>query len=256
MACESRFTSASARQPVKAGSPQHQHGGLVPALPMAGAMGEQVLTVAGSAQIRQRDVLLLHAGDFNQGSSYFTELGGEMEVKLVNALGYDCVALGNHEFDNGLPDLAGRLAQIKCPAICANYDFSGTPLDSLVQPCAVFERAGRKIGVVGITSNLATMVASATSKQLTPIDNSDAVNRWASYLKASEACDIVILLSHAGYEEDIKLVPTLRSVDYVIGGHSHTFIDEPKVVKDADGKDVPIVTDGCFGIELAELTIR
>ena len=75
----------------------------------------------------RRNVLMLHAGDFNQGTSYFSVLGGDLEVELINALRYDCITLGNHEFDNGIEDLTRRVKRIKCPVVVANYDFTSLP---------------------------------------------------------------------------------------------------------------------------------
>ncbi|MBO7622570.1 MAG: FtsW/RodA/SpoVE family cell cycle protein, partial [Bacteroidales bacterium] len=70
------------------------------------------------------NVLLLHAGDFSQGTSYFTVLGGDLEIATINAMGYDAITLGNHEFDNGIEELARRMSMVKCPVVCASYDFS------------------------------------------------------------------------------------------------------------------------------------
>lgn len=201
-------------------------------------------------------VLLLHGGDFNQGSSYYSEFKGELEVELVNALGYDAIALGNHEFDNGIEDLAARLEKIQSTILCANYSFEGLPLDSLVQSCVVIERGGMMVGIIGMESNLAEMVSSKTSSRLKPIDNVLAVNTCAEYLKEEEECDVVVVLSHMGMSEDMRVIPQTRGVDLVIGAHSHTDIDEPVVVKDADGKDIPIVTVGCWGKRMGVITLR
>ena len=93
------------------------------------------------------NVILLHAGDFSQGSSYFTELNGDIEVDVLNAMKFDAVCLGNHEFDNGIDELARRLRNLKVPVLCANYDFSQTVLKDLVKPYEILVKAWRKIGV-------------------------------------------------------------------------------------------------------------
>ncbi|MBP5488243.1 MAG: metallophosphoesterase [Bacteroidales bacterium] len=204
----------------------------------------------------QSNVLLVHAGDFNQGTSYYTTFGGLLEVDLVNAMGYDCITLGNHEFDNGLEDLAARVKKIKCPVLCANVDFSGTPLDGLIKPYATFRRGGLKIGVVGATSDLAKMVSASIAARLTQLDNVETVNYWSKYLRSNESCDMVIFLSHLGYQEDQDIVPSLHGVDIVIGGHSHTFVDGFVYVADADGKQVPVITDGCWGYDMGEVIVR
>ncbi|MBO4465227.1 MAG: metallophosphoesterase [Bacteroidales bacterium] len=202
------------------------------------------------------NVVLLHAGDFNQGTSYYTVLGGALEVDLVNALGYDAITLGNHEFDNGLADLAARVKKINSPVLCANVDFSGTPLDGLVKPYAVICKGGLKIGVVGATSDLSKMVSSSISSQLKQLDDAESVNYWSEYLRDTKHCNMVIFLSHLGYQEDQDIVPHLHGVDLVIGGHSHTFVDGFVYIADADGKQVPIITDGCFGYDMGEIIVR
>ena len=204
----------------------------------------------------ESNVLLLHAGDFNQGTSYYTTYKGLLEVDLVNAMGYDAITLGNHEFDNGLADLAARVKKIDCPVLCANVDFSGTPLDGVIKPVTTIYKGGLKIGIVGATSDLATMVSSSISSQITQLDNVQAVNYWSNYLRDEKNCDMVIFLSHLGYQEDQELVPSLHGVDIVIGGHSHTFVDGFVYVADADGKQVPVITDGRWGYDMGEIIVR
>lgn len=191
--------------------------------------------------------LLLHAGDFNQGTSYFSELGGRVEIDLMNALEYDCITLGNHEFDNGIEDLEGRLARLNCPVVCANLDLSPFGLGNYVSPCTVIRKAGRKIGIIGLTSNLRSNVAATISSRIPQLDNVEVTNRWAGYLRDEKKCDLVILLSHLGYNEDLALIPKVRGIDLVVGGHSHTFVEDFEYATDLDGKTVPVIQDGCFG---------
>lgn len=198
-------------------------------------------------------VLLLHAGDFNQGTSYYTEFNGELEVKLINALGYDCITLGNHEFDNGIEDLSARVEKINCPVLCANYEFPGLRLGEIVKPYTIIKKNGLKIGIIGLEAELSTLVSAKTLNALKAFDNAEVVNKYAALLR--KQCDIVILLTHIGWEEDLALVPLISGVDAVIGGHSHTTIKMPKEVKDATGKTVPVMTDGYWGREMAILSI-
>lgn len=201
-------------------------------------------------------VLLLHAGDFSQGTSYFSELGGQLEPRMINALRYDCVTLGNHELDNGIEDLTGRLAQLKgTEVVSANIDVSQFELADYVKPCTVIERGGFRIGIIGLEADLSSNVSATISSRIPQLDDVEVTNRWAEYLRDTEKCDLVILLSHIGYEEDQKLVPQTRNLDLVIGGHSHTFVDEMIYVRDLDGRKVPVVTDGCFGVEMGEVKI-
>ncbi len=203
------------------------------------------------AAVGEDKVLLLHAGDFSQGSSYFTELNGAFEPKIINDLRYDCVALGNHEFDNNIEALTERLKQLESTAVVsANIDVSQFELGQYVRPYAIVHKAGMKIGIIGLESNLKANVSATVSSRFEQLDNLEVTNKWAGYLHDEESCDLIILLSHLGYEEDMELIPDTRYIDLVVGGHSHTFVDDFVYVKDADGKSVPIITSGCWGLEM------
>ncbi len=202
-------------------------------------------------------VLLLHAGDFSQGTSYFTELEGSLEPAVINDFGYDCVTLGNHEFDNDIEALTARLAMLDgVPVVSANIDVSQFELARYVKPYAVIERGGMKIGIIGLESDLSTNVSATVSSRFAQLDNVEVTNRWAEYLHSGEKCDLIILLSHLGYGEDQEIVPKTRHIDIVIGGHSHTFVDGFIYVPDMDGRKVPIITDGCWGLEMGLITVR
>ncbi len=202
-------------------------------------------------------VLLLHAGDFSQGTSYFTELQGEFEIEIINILKYDVVTLGNHEFDNGIEALTERLKKLRTTKmVCANLDLSPFELDRYVDPYAILVKNGIKVGVIGLEAELKGSVSATISDRIPQLDNTEVVNKWAEHLKNSEGCQLVIVLSHLGYEEDQTLVPSIRNVDLVIGGHSHTFVDDMIFVADADGKQVGIVTDGDWGLEMGKVTYR
>ncbi len=201
-------------------------------------------------------VLLLHAGDFNQGTSYYTQLHGEIEVDMVNAMKYDAITLGNHEFDNGIEDLTARVRRIQCPVVCANLDLSSFELGKYVKPYTILHRGGKKIGIIGLEADLSTNVSKSISSRIPQLDPVESVNKWSDYLHKTEKCDMVILLSHNGYEpEDQQNAKGIRGVDLVIGGHSHTFVDDFVYVKDADGKPVPIITDGCWGLEMGMIKV-
>lgn len=209
------------------------------------------------------NVLLLHAGDFSQGTSYFTELHGDIEVEMLNALGYDCTCLGNHEFDNGLEELGRRLASVKCPVVCCNYDFSPFEAGKYIHPWAVVEKAGKRIGIIGVLTNITNVVSRETADRMPRLDEVAEVNKWAAYLNDTEHCDMVICLTHVGQEpatedelSDQYLAARTRGIDLFVGGHSHTFLKEPIFKENLDGVPVPIVTDGCWGLLAGELTLK
>lgn len=232
---------------------------------------ERTLNLAGHGGVLERsafmdsvrtaegvdNVLLLHAGDFSQGSSYFSELGGMLEIEMLDAMGYDAAALGNHEFDNDLEALTERLKKLRHTQIlCANLDLSKYELGRYVKPYAVFEKGGFKVGVIGVEVRFNGNVSKSITSRLTQLENAPVVNKWARHLRENEKCNLVILLSHLGYAEDQKLVPLISGVDFIIGGHSHTFMDDAIYLNDAEGKPVGIVSDGEWGLQMGKLTVR
>ena len=204
----------------------------------------------------EENVLLLHAGDFNQGSSYFTRLGGDLEVATLNAFRYDAVTLGNHEFDNGIEDLTRRLKTVNCPIVCANYDFSPFELGEIIRPYVILEKAGRKIGIIGMLTDITKVVDRNIADRLPKYEDVETAQKWADHLRNEEVCDLVIVLSHLGYEEDRDLVEKTRNIDLIVGGHSHTFLEKMEYAANLDGVQVPIVQDGCWGLYVGRLEVR
>ena len=203
----------------------------------------------------KKNVLLLHAGDFGQGTSYFTELGGNIEIDVLNSLGFDVVCLGNHEFDNGTVELARRLKNLKADVVCANYDFSGSPLEGLVKPYAIVRKAGMKIGVIGLLTDISRVVDKEIAAEFKYQDPAAVVNRYAYYLRNSKGCDMVICLSHLGYENDKETAAAVRNVDAIVGGHTHTLLHKLQKVKDLDGRDVIIVQNWKWGLNVGVLSV-
>lgn len=203
----------------------------------------------------KRNVLLLHGGDFSQGTSYFTELNGNIEIDVLNAAGYDVVALGNHEFDNGPVELSRRLKNLKADVVCANYDFTGTPLEGLVEPYVIVRKAGMKIGIIGLLTDISSVVDQKLLGNLKYQEPADVVNRYAAYLKNEKECDMVFCLSHLGFSEDKEVASAIRNVDVIVGGHSHTQLEDLQRVTDLDGKDVIIVQDWCWGMAVGNLKV-
>ena len=195
-------------------------------------------------------VLFLHAGDFNQGTSYYTQMHGRLEVDMINAMGYDAITLGNHEFDDGIEDLCSRVKDIECPVVCANLDLGSFELGEYVKPWCIVNKGGMKIGIIGLEADISTCVAKTISSRIPQLDPVEVTNRWAKYLREEEKCDMIILLSHQGYEEDQQNALKIQGVDLVVGGHTHTFVDDFVYAEDPTGYETPIITDGCWGLEM------
>ena len=208
------------------------------------------------------NVLLLDAGDYNQGTPYYTVFGGRVEVMLYNAMGYDAVVLGNHEFDDGQQALANRLKEAVFTSLCANYSFKGTPLEGLVEPYTIIEKGGIKIGVIGVLLDLRGYVSESSREGLKYRNPIPIVNRYARRLKKREGCDLVIVLSHLGYSggtkerpSDTEVAKYTRNVDIIIGGHSHTFLEKPTIVKNSAGEDVIINQAGTAGVYIGRIDL-
>jgi len=204
------------------------------------------------------NVLLLHAGDFSQGTSYYSEFGAPLMIKVLNAMQYDVATLGNHEFDNGIEALAAALSECTVPIVVCNYDFSSLPLGPYVKPYVIVEKAGLRIGVVGVLCSLAAMVPSEIANRLVELDMVSSVQ--AAVDEVRPQCDMVIALTHIGYTEhnpgdiiDEQLCAATRGIDLFVGGHSHTFMTAPAYAKNLDGKRIPIVQSGWTGSSMGLL---
>ena len=201
-------------------------------------------------------VLLLHAGDFSQGTTYFSQLNGQLEPRIIKAMRYDCVTLGNHEFDNGIEALCERVRMLgDVPVVCANLDLSSFKLGEYVKPYAIVTKAGMKIGIIGMEADISWTVSKTVSSRIPVLDNVEVVRKWEDFLHDECKCDLIILLSHMGFEEDLEIVPKTKWVDVVVGGHTHTFLKEKSVERNMRGKQVPVVTDGCWGIQMGKLSL-
>ena len=226
---------------------------------MGGVIERAAYVDSVRAAVGKKNVLLLHAGDYSQGTSYFTELGGDIEIDLINAMKYDVVTLGNHEFDNGIEELARRLGNLKCPVVCANYDFSELVLGKYVKPYAIVRKGGMKIGVIGLLTDVTRVVQRSIADKMKRFDDIEVANKWADYLKNEEHCDMVIALTHIGFDSvgmnDPALVAGTRNIDLVVGGHSHTFLTDAEYRNNLDGRPVPIVQDGCWGLFVGQVDV-
>jgi len=200
------------------------------------------------------NLLYLDAGDYNQGTPYFNLFGGKVEVEGMNALGLFATTLGNHEFDNGLEDLVARLKMADYHILCANYDILYRPLRKLVKPYVIARVNGMKIGIIGLTMNLNGLVSSQVLRHMKYRDVVQAANNLASQL-TRKGCDLVICLTHQGVDADIKLAARSRNIHLIIGGHSHTFLEEPVIQSDLDGHEVVIVQTGAYGVYAGRVDI-
>lgn len=206
------------------------------------------------------DLLLIDSGDFSQGSPFYTMFKGDVEVGLMNLMGYDAVTIGNHEFDFGLENMARIFKMAKFPVVCANYDFTGTCVEGLVKPYVIIKRNGLKIGLFGLSPQLEGLVDLSKCKGVTYLDPIEVGNRVAAELKHDKKCDVVICVSHLGWLRpdemgDQKLLASSKDIDLVLGGHSHSYFKDLRYVNNANGKAVPVDQNGKNAMYVGKLTL-
>ena len=209
------------------------------------------------------NVLLLDAGDIFQGTPYFNYYGGELEFKLMSLMKYDASTIGNHDFDNGLQGLYAQLPHATFDFISANYDFKNTVMDGFVKPYKIFDKNGIKIGVFGLGVELQGLVDKKMYGETVYNDPIETAQDMVRILKKEQKCDLIICLSHIGYSYrnepekicDLKLAALTNDIDMIIGGHTHTFLDKPTIVKNLDGKEVLVNQVGCYGINLGRIDV-
>lgn len=215
-------------------------------------------------QLREQnpDILLFDSGDFSQGSTFYTMYKGDVEVGLMNIMGYDAATIGNHEFDFGLDNLARLARQAKFPIVCSNCDFTGTPCQDVIKKYCVVVRDGVRIGVFGLTPKIEGLVMKENIAGVKYIDPIQATKEMVSVLRDKERCDIVVCLSHLGwklapeYIDDQVLISSTTGIDIVLGGHSHTYMKEMEWVDNAEGKSIPVDQNGKHGAFVGKITLK
>lgn len=206
------------------------------------------------------DLLLFDSGDFSQGSPYYTLFKGDVEIGLMNEMGYDASTVGNHEFDFGLENMARIFKKAKFPILCANYDFTGTPLEGIVKPYTIIKRNGVKIGVFGIDPEMDGLVIHKNYEGVKYLDPVSSAEKIASLLKNKLKCDVVICISHLGWGlkgmDDQRMIAGSRNIDLVLGGHSHTYFETLKYAKNLDGKEIPVDQNGKNAVFVGRLILN
>ncbi len=216
----------------------------------------------------EANTLLIDCGDAVQGTLYFTLFNGEAERVMMNNLGYDIQILGNHEFDNGLEELAREWSQVGAEKLTSNYDLRATPLAGLFKPYTLRTFGNRKIGFIAINLDPKGMIADANAEGVHYLDGIEAANAIAWYLKNVEHTDMVIALSHVGYDtenpptpSDLDIARNSKDIDIIIGGHSHTTVDPSSPdalawkVANAIGDTVIVAQTGSRGVNLGKITV-
>ena len=206
------------------------------------------------------DLLFFDSGDFSQGSGYYTLFKGDVEIGLMNLMGYDAATIGNHEFDFGLENMARLFRMANFPIICSNYDFTGTPCEGLVKDYITLKRNGLKIGVFALAPAMKGLVSNQNCEGVVFLDPAESARKYIDILRKQEKCDIVICLSHLGWKiseyPDEKFVKEIDGCDLVLGGHTHTYMPTLEYVPDKTGKMIPDDQNGKHGVFVGKLVLN
>jgi 5'-nucleotidase len=212
------------------------------------------------------NTLLVDAGDSFQGTPYFNLYGGEVEYKAMSAIGYDVVVLGNHDFDNGIEGLAKAMQFAKFDFVVANYDVRGTLIEKRVKPYVVRELGGVRVGIFGLGIKLEGLNPPETFAGLKYYDPIKVAHGAVRALREVERCSMVVCLSHLGYYQnpkpddlgDVQVVEKVNGIDFIVSGHTHTFMQQPVVAKQPSGGETIIFQVGKSGIYVGrvDFTVR
>lgn len=179
--------------------------------------------VADSLRALYPDLLVLSAGDNRSGEPLndLYEIPAYPMVSLMNIVGFHATTLGNHEFDSGQEGLAKLIGMSDFPYLCANV-FPDAKWKMHLKPYQLFDCGGITVGVLGITALGHMGMPESHPTKMTDIKFSQPLETIQQYKALREKCDVVVLLSHLGYTDDVKFTKDLPWVDLIVGGHSHT----------------------------------
>lgn len=216
--------------------------------------------ILSKIRAEEANVLLFDAGDIFQGTPYFNFYKGRPEIELMSQMGYDAVTMGNHDFDGGLDLYVKQIKDYaKFPVLVANYDFKGTVMEGLAQPYKIFTVQGVKIGVFGLGIDPKGLIPEKLFGGTKYLDPIKTANETAAFLRNEKKCSLVVCLSHLGYKmsegevSDLIMAPQTKDIDLIIGGHTHTFLNEPTALKNLAGKPVLVNQAGWGGASLGRL---
>lgn len=219
----------------------------------------RIASLVNQCRKENPNLLLLDGGDMFQGTPYFNYFKGNLIVKVMSKMGYDAGTIGNHEFDNGMGDILSAIKDAKFPLISSNYDFSDTILAGHVKTQHILEKGGIKVGIYGLGIELDGLVGKQNYGETRYLDPLETALKMESSLKNDQHCDLVICLSHLGlsYENskisDTTLAPHTKYTDLVVGGHTHSFMEKPLVLKNAVGNPILVNQAGWAALETGKI---
>lgn len=218
----------------------------------------------GELEAAGENVLVLDAGDQFQGSLMYTTYKGDVEAEFMEAIGFDVMAVGNHEFDDGPENLARFADMISFPIISGNLDLSQSNVldDEMIPDHVVLDVNGVQVGII---SALAADTAETSSPGPSIIFQNEIEALQADVDALTEAgVNIIIALTHVGLPQDIRIAEAVTGIDVIVGGHSHTYLSSsdpdragayPTMITNPDGAFVPIVQAYAYSKYLGHLEV-
>ncbi|MCS6981618.1 MAG: metallophosphoesterase [Flavobacteriales bacterium] len=208
-------------------------------------------------------VVLVDAGDVFQGTPYFNFYGGRLEFELMSMMGYDACTLGNHDFDNGLQGLIQALPYARFPFVCSNYDFSATELKGKTKRFLVLNKGGLRVGIYGLGISPDNLIPERLFGKTIFLDPLHTALEMEELLHRRYRCHLIVCLSHLGYAyekesriSDKTLAPLLRYTHVIVGGHTHTFLEQPDLITGREGHQVVVTQAGWAGLRLGRIDFQ
>jgi 5'-nucleotidase/UDP-sugar diphosphatase len=209
------------------------------------------------------NVITLDAGDQFQGSLFYTTYRGKVEGEFMNKIGFDAMAVGNHEFDNGPDVLADFIDLVEFPVISGNIKVAdGQKLSGKIDEWVILDVGGEKVGILAVTTP-ETAIISGPGPNVTFVDDIEYLKEAVGRIRG-EGVNKVLLLSHVGFPRDQEIAAQVDGISAIIGGHSHTLLSNTEdgapsyatLVQNPAGKAVPIVQAGAYSKHLGDLTLN
>ena len=217
--------------------------------------------VVNQIRAEEKNVLLLDAGDYWQGTPYFNFFNGRIEVDAMNRMKYDVATLGNHEFDNGLDTMFAVLKEAEFPIVSSNYVFESAGLENLIKPYFMLEIDDVRIGIMALNVNPEGLIAQSNYRGMVYLDPIVVAKEMSEFLKKEKGCDLIVCLSHLGADSnktkvtDFDIVRATKHIDVIIGGHSHQII-ENTTEKNLDGREIIIAQMGKSGLYIGRIDLE
>lgn len=224
----------------------------------AGGLARRAALIKDIRKSAENPVILIDAGDIFTRGPWHTKFMGIPEVEAMNLIGYDMMCVGNNEFKavdttDSQKMMLRLMRRSKFPWLTANLTVGDTevPVEG-IHPFVVRDINGVSVGFMGLTAPRSSEYPQTAGWKIS--DPIDAAKKWAPL--ARKECDILIAITHIGDILDEMLVKNVAGIDAVVGGDFHTYIEKARMIKNPDGRDVPVVQAGEQGIVLGQLDLE